>query len=131
MQDPFETSYNVARTVTRDGLYTVRSSQGNFAVLILILAFMQIRGEFMRASRILSGKPDRALIALAQLCEERDEELVPASTQSYVTAAPRLPPIPPQVPYTVSSSQHAPPFIPAVDPRTPPRRLFEPRPDSG
>jgi len=32
-QDPFEVSYNVARTVTKDGLYT-------------------LRGEFMRASRV-------------------------------------------------------------------------------
>jgi len=41
---------NVARTVTKDGLYT-------------------IRGEFMRASRILTGRPERAVTALAQLCE--------------------------------------------------------------
>ena len=34
-QDPFEVSYNVARTVTKDGLYT-------------------LRGEFMRASRVSS-----------------------------------------------------------------------------
>ncbi len=33
LQDPFETPYNVARTVTKDGLYT-------------------IRGEFMRATRV-------------------------------------------------------------------------------
>jgi hypothetical protein len=32
-QDPFEVTYNVARTVTKDGLYT-------------------IRGEFMRATRV-------------------------------------------------------------------------------
>ena len=32
-QDPFEITYNVARTVTKDGLYT-------------------IRGEFMRATRV-------------------------------------------------------------------------------
>lgn len=81
----------------------------------------------MRASRILSGKPDRALIVLAQLCEEREEELVPASVP-YAGAAPRLPPIPPQVPYTVGSSQHAPGFIQPVDAKTPPRRLFEPLP---
>lgn len=33
LQDPFEITYNVARTVTKDGLYT-------------------IRGEFMRATRV-------------------------------------------------------------------------------
>lgn len=27
MQDPFETPYNVARTVTKDGLYTVSRSE--------------------------------------------------------------------------------------------------------
>ncbi|CED82695.1 cid1 [Phaffia rhodozyma] len=59
IEDPFETSYNVARTVTKDGLYT-------------------IRGEFMRASRILTSRPGRAVTALAQLCEERDEELMRA-----------------------------------------------------
>ncbi|KAF8316434.1 PAP/OAS1 substrate-binding domain-containing protein, partial [Clavulina sp. PMI_390] len=115
IEDPFETGYNVARTVTKDGLYT-------------------IRGEFMRASRILSKPQDRALVALAQLCEERGDELVQASAQYTSNSAstaggiPRLPPLPPQVPYTVSSSQHAPAFIPIAvpDARTPPRRLFEP-----
>ncbi|KAH9986209.1 hypothetical protein BJV74DRAFT_775069, partial [Russula compacta] len=52
IEDPFETDFNVARCVTRDGLYT-------------------IRGEFMRASRILSTRPERATYAIAQLCEER------------------------------------------------------------
>lgn len=50
---------NVARTVTKDGLFT-------------------IRGEFMRATRILTTRPERAVAALAQLCEERDEELMHA-----------------------------------------------------
>ncbi|WWD22056.1 hypothetical protein CI109_106544 [Kwoniella shandongensis] len=56
IEDPFEISYNVARTVTKDGLYT-------------------IRGEFMRATRILTQRPDRAVLALAELCRERDDEL--------------------------------------------------------
>ncbi|RXK37596.1 hypothetical protein M231_05138 [Tremella mesenterica] len=56
IEDPFETTYNVARTVTKDGLYT-------------------IRGEFMRATRILTQRPDRAVLALAELCREREEEL--------------------------------------------------------
>ncbi|EGN91781.1 hypothetical protein SERLA73DRAFT_66841, partial [Serpula lacrymans var. lacrymans S7.3] len=53
IEDPFEADFNVARCVTKDGLYL-------------------IRGEFMRASRILSTRP-RAILALAQLCEERKE----------------------------------------------------------
>ena len=56
IEDPFEISYNVARTVTKDGLYT-------------------IRGEFMRATRILTQRPDRAVLALAELCRERDDDL--------------------------------------------------------
>ncbi|WVQ84006.1 hypothetical protein IAT38_006151 [Cryptococcus sp. DSM 104549] len=56
IEDPFEISYNVARTVTKDGLYT-------------------IRGEFMRATRILTQRPERAVLALAELCRERDDEL--------------------------------------------------------
>ncbi|KAK8846746.1 hypothetical protein IAR55_005833 [Kwoniella newhampshirensis] len=56
IEDPFEITYNVARTVTKDGLYT-------------------IRGEFMRATRILTQRPDRAVLALAELCRERDDEL--------------------------------------------------------
>ncbi|KAH9990847.1 hypothetical protein BJV77DRAFT_1119994 [Russula vinacea] len=52
IEDPFETDFNVARCVTRDGLYA-------------------IRGEFMRATRMLSTRPERASYAIAQLCEER------------------------------------------------------------
>ncbi|KAF5352994.1 hypothetical protein D9758_007885 [Tetrapyrgos nigripes] len=88
IEDPFETDFNVARCVTKDGLYT-------------------IRGEFMRASRILAVRPERAIIALADLCEERpDEELVTAPLH-----APRQ--VPPQTPYGVGSRplrSKAPPF---------------------
>ncbi|KAK4685371.1 terminal uridylyltransferase, partial [Tremellales sp. Uapishka_1] len=56
IEDPFETTYNVARTVTKDGLYT-------------------IRGEFMRATRILSQRPERALTTLNELCRDREDEL--------------------------------------------------------
>ncbi|GHJ84656.1 hypothetical protein NliqN6_1058 [Naganishia liquefaciens] len=62
IEDPFETPYNVARTVTKDGLYT-------------------IRGEFMRATRILTqhrDQRDRAVLALAELCMEREDELARA-----------------------------------------------------
>ncbi|KAI1790594.1 hypothetical protein LXA43DRAFT_890815 [Ganoderma leucocontextum] len=87
IEDPFETDFNVARCVTKDGLYT-------------------IRGEFMRASRILQMRPDRAILALAQLCEERKDEtlgLPPPQPRSSF-APPRLTSIPPQTPYTVGSS---------------------------
>ncbi|KAH9964898.1 hypothetical protein BC827DRAFT_1153839 [Russula dissimulans] len=85
IEDPFETDFNVARCVTRDGLYT-------------------IRGEFMRASRILSTRPDRAIYAIAQLCEERMDGLIPATTPTTAFVPPRLSPVPPQTPYTVGSS---------------------------
>jgi terminal uridylyltransferase len=63
IEDPFEISYNVARTVTKDGLYT-------------------IRGEFMRASRILTSRPERAASALASLCEGESFSLVSLSPAS-------------------------------------------------
>ncbi|KAK7688506.1 hypothetical protein QCA50_008044 [Cerrena zonata] len=89
IEDPFEVDFNVSRCVTRDGLYT-------------------IRGELMRASRILASRPERAIVALAQLCEERkDEELLQASpSRSSATTfnPPRLSPLPPQTPYTVGSN---------------------------
>ncbi|PWN43078.1 PAP/OAS1 substrate-binding domain-containing protein, partial [Ceraceosorus guamensis] len=54
IEDPFQVGYNVSRTVTKDGLYT-------------------IRGEFMRATRILTSKQGRVSVALAELCEERED----------------------------------------------------------
>ncbi|KAJ3534598.1 hypothetical protein NM688_g7110 [Phlebia brevispora] len=85
-KDPFETNFNVARCVTRDGLYT-------------------IRGEFMRASRILATRPERAIVALAQLCEERkDEELLHASPSRPGVLPPRLSAVPPETPYNIHSS---------------------------
>ncbi|KAI9459926.1 hypothetical protein BJY52DRAFT_1186228 [Lactarius psammicola] len=85
LKGSFETDFNVARCVTRDGLYT-------------------IRGEFMRASRILSTRPERAIYAIAQLCEERMEALIPATSSTAAFVPPRLSPFPPQTPYTVGSS---------------------------
>ncbi|KAJ4481115.1 hypothetical protein J3R30DRAFT_3865712 [Lentinula aciculospora] len=80
IEDPFETDYNVARCVTKDGLYT-------------------IRGEFMRASRVLATRPERAILALADLCDERkDEDLVIAPP--YHTPSRQ---VPPQTPYSVGS----------------------------
>ncbi|GAA5985246.1 hypothetical protein JCM11641_003648 [Rhodosporidiobolus odoratus] len=60
IEDPFQLDYNVARTVTRDGLYT-------------------IRGEFMRAFRILTVPargPDGISQILNSLCEEREDYLL-------------------------------------------------------
>ncbi|KAI0651271.1 hypothetical protein C8Q79DRAFT_22957 [Trametes meyenii] len=110
IEDPFETDYNVARCVTKDGLYT-------------------IRGEFMRASRILQARPDRAILALAELCEERKDETLgpPPPRQRSSAGPPRLTSIPPQTPYTVSSSPMRPVnfSVPAPEevasPRTPSR----------
>lgn len=64
IEDPFQLGYNVSRTVTKDGLYT-------------------IRGEFMRASRILSNhhnivRADRVQASLDELCEEREDGLTRA-----------------------------------------------------
>ncbi|KIJ47359.1 hypothetical protein M422DRAFT_249215 [Sphaerobolus stellatus SS14] len=84
IEDPFETDFNVARCVTKEGLYA-------------------IRGEFMRASRILAARPERTIMALAQLCEEREDEFArPLPSQPFVP--PRLS-IPSQPPYSVNSSE--------------------------
>ncbi|KAF9238698.1 hypothetical protein BU15DRAFT_88317 [Melanogaster broomeanus] len=81
IEDPFETDFNVARCVTKEGLY-------------------QIRGEFMRASRILAMRP-RAIVALSQLCEEKigDPQTAPPPS---LFVPPRLT-FPPQTPYPVSA----------------------------
>ncbi|BGP35189.1 hypothetical protein JCM10296v2_007021 [Rhodotorula toruloides] len=60
IEDPFQLDYNVARTVTKDGLYT-------------------IRGEFMRAFRILttpSRSPEGIGAVINSLCEEREDYLL-------------------------------------------------------
>lgn len=58
----------------------------------------------MRASRILTSRPDRAFYAIAQLCEERSEGLNPETSPATTFVPPRLSPFPPQAPYTVGSS---------------------------
>ncbi|KAK7039220.1 hypothetical protein VNI00_010125 [Paramarasmius palmivorus] len=104
IEDPFETDFNVARCVTKDGLYT-------------------IRGEFMRASRVLAARPERAILALADLCEERkDEDLVTAPA----SFAPRQ--VPPQTPYTVGSRPMRPKSVPTQDRLSLPTKLSEPSP---
>ena len=75
----------------------------------------------MRASRILANRPERAIVALADLCEERkDDEPVPAP---YVP--PRLSTLPPQTPYTIGSSPLRPKGA-APDRLSPPTKFFEP-----
>lgn len=58
----------------------------------------------MRASRILSTRPERPIFAIAQLCEERIEGVNPAASPTAAFVPPRLSPFPPQIPYTVGSS---------------------------
>ncbi|KAI0696154.1 hypothetical protein BC835DRAFT_885530 [Cytidiella melzeri] len=104
IEDPFETDFNVARCVTRDGLFT-------------------IRGELMRAHKILSNRPDRAVVALAQLCEERpDEELLHASPSRSHFAPPRLSAVPQaaQTPYAIGSNPMRPAGAPDPDRLSPP-----------
>ena len=77
----------------------------------------------MRASRILASRPDRAIVALAELCEERkDEELVAAPP--FVSRSVALPP---QTPYTVGNQT----MRPKVAERfSPPAQFFEPGPQT-
>lgn len=78
IEDPFQSGYNVSRTVTKDGLYT-------------------IRGEFMRATRILQNRHQRVATSLAELCEERED---------VVARAPDTPP--PRNRFGSASSMHPP-----------------------
>ena len=76
----------------------------------------------MRASRIIAARPDRAIVALSQLCEERkDEELLQASPARPSFAPPRLTPLPPQTPYTVGSKLMRPTGAPPPDRLSPPQ----------
>ena len=70
------------------------------------LTCVQIRGEFMRASRVFSARPERAIVALAQLCEERkDDEIVhPDFNQIGPSDPPRMSPVLAQTPCTMGSS---------------------------
>ena len=61
----------------------------------------------MRASRVFSARPERAVVALAQLCEERkDDEIVQPDglNQTSPFIPPRMSPIPAQTQYTGGSS---------------------------
>jgi terminal uridylyltransferase len=77
----------------------------------------------MRASRILATRPDRAIIALAQLCEERKEANVQTSPPPAIFIPPRLSPIPPQTPYTVGSNSDA-KGLPSPERIAPPQPQF-------
>ena len=58
----------------------------------------------MRATRILSTRPERAHYAIAQLCEERIDALTPATSPTAAFVPPRLSSFSPQTPYTVGPS---------------------------
>jgi hypothetical protein len=61
----------------------------------------------MRATRVFSARPERAIVALAQLCEERkDDEVVQpdGSNQTSPFIPPRMSPMPAQTPYTAGSN---------------------------
>ena len=77
----------------------------------------------MRASKILSSRPERAIVALAQLCEERpEEELLHASPSRSQFAPPRLSAVPQaaQTPYTIGSNPMRPTGAPEPDRLSPP-----------
>jgi terminal uridylyltransferase len=79
----------------------------------------------MRAARVLATRPERAIVALAELCEERKaEDLI--SAPPYV--APRLSAPPPQTPYTVGSQSMRPKGAPQAERLSPPTKFFEPGP---
>ena len=105
--------------------------------LVSSLTCTQIRGEFMRASRVFSARPERAIMALAQLCEERKEDEIAqpdGSNQTSPFIPPRMSPTPAQTSYTAGSSPvrlnaDAPPHVPqfarnfAYHQQTVPQRL--------
>lgn len=73
----------------------------------------------MRAARILQTRPERAIVALAELCEERKEE------DLVVAPLYRAPTLPPQTPYTVGSQT----LRPKISERfSPPANFLEPGP---
>ncbi|KAG8908957.1 hypothetical protein FRB99_000060 [Tulasnella sp. 403] len=83
VEDPFEITYNVARTVTKDGLFL-------------------IRGEFMRASKILTSKYESPVTVLSHLCEEREDAQAPFPSESQ----------PSQIRLSTTQTVSAPSFLP-------------------
>lgn len=78
----------------------------------------------MRAARILATRPDRAIVALAQLCEERKDADLVATPPPAIFIPPRLSTIPPQTPYTVGSNS-GPKGLPSPDRIAPKPRVAE------
>lgn len=76
----------------------------------------------MRASRVLAARPERAYLALSELCEERKE--MEEFTPSGLFIPPRLS-FPPQIPYTIGSNSFRPNGSVQRD------RLSPTRPDTG
>ncbi|GAA6060895.1 hypothetical protein JCM10212_000178 [Sporobolomyces blumeae] len=109
IEDPFALDYNVARTVTGDGLYT-------------------IQGEFARAHRILTSpttrtptQAEQVTAIINELCAEREEYLLmqpPADSQPTPSQPyPSHPPQPHQLPH---HHQHPPIHAPlAASPSQP------------
>lgn len=79
----------------------------------------------MRAARVLAARPERAILALAELCEERKEEDL-VSPPPFV--APRLSNLPPQTPYTIGSQSVRPKGASPPDRFSPATQFFEPGP---
>ena len=124
IEDPFDTSYNVARTVTADGklyYYTLKLTNPFYNFKI---GLYTIRGEFMRASRMLQTVGKSEVLpshVLVELCDERDEALVPApytgnrtprpilSTTLQPTLGPTLhpPPLQPTIPHIAPNQAHS------------------------
>lgn len=72
----------------------------------------------MRAVRVLAHRPERAINALTQLCEERtDIETIPPPS---IFIAPTLSSIPPQTPYTIGSHSTLQARVPVPVPITKP-----------
>lgn len=77
----------------------------------------QIRGEFMRAFRILFQRHERPLVALTDLCADRKTEELMSPPYS------KPPTLPPQTPYTVGNQS----LRPKLEERfSPPSQFLEP-----
>lgn len=79
IEDPFQLDYNVARTVTRDGLYTVGHHLPAVPASFITdpANLVQIRGEFIRAHRILASRShERISSMINEVCEEREDFIV-------------------------------------------------------
>ncbi|KAK4048449.1 hypothetical protein OIV83_004795 [Microbotryomycetes sp. JL201] len=95
IEDPFQLDYNVGRTVTRDGLYT-------------------IRGEFMRAFRLLTSRSSGHWATIINdVCEERDDQLMHHPPVDHrPSPRRRSAPSPRMMPHPGSGLPHPPPLVP-------------------